>query len=140
MYIFKAAVRGGGGAPPRPAARGGGNHARAMAAAPRVPQGTRGRKAALFAQVTGGLIGEPLAFVVIRHSGLHRLLRQDRAVDLHRRQAIQGLHHRLVGQGKRLAEGLALNHVGCNGAGGDGGGTPKGLELYVLNDLIVIDL
>ena len=78
--------------------------------------------------------------VPVGNSGLHRLLRQDGTVDLYRRQAVQGLHHRLIGKLQRLAEGLAFNHIGSNGAGCNRGGAAEGLELDVLNDLIVTDL
>ena len=61
-------------------------------------------------------------------------------MDLYRRQTIQSLHNRLVGQGQSLSDGLTLNHIGSNGAGGDGGSTAEGLELHVLDDLIIIDL
>ena len=54
--------------------------------------------AAAVTVVTGAGVGDALALVVARHGGLPRLLGQDGAVDLHRGQTVQRLHHGLVGE------------------------------------------
>ena len=56
----------------------------------------------------GGVVGNAVLVVVVLHGGLHRLLRQHRTVDLVGGQAVQRLHHRLVGELQRLGQGLAL--------------------------------
>ena len=52
-------------------------------------------------------------------------------------QTAQGVHHLLVGDGQGLVDGLALDELGGHGAGGDGAAAAKGLELGVLDDVIV---
>ena len=73
-----------------------------------------------------GVIGDVVFVVVVLYGGLHGLLRQDRAVDLVGGQTVQGLHHRLIGQLQRFAHRLTLDHLGGDGAGGDGGAAAKG--------------
>ena len=52
-------------------------------------------------------------------------------------QPVQGLSHGGIGKGHGLGNGLALDHLGGHGGGGDGGTTAEGLELHVGNDVAV---
>ena len=52
-------------------------------------------------------------------------------------QAVQRLHHGLVGEGQGLVHPLALDELGGHGAGGDGTAAAKGLELHVHDDSVL---
>ena len=68
------------------------------------------------------------------------LLGQKRAVHLHRGQPVQGLHDGLVRDLKGLLHRLALHEHGRHRARGDGGTAAEGLELRVLNDIVLVDV
>ena len=80
------------------------------------------------------VVGDAMLVVIILDGSLDRLLGQHRAMDLVGGQAVQRLHHRLVGEGERLFNGLALDHLGGHAAGGDGRPAAEGVKLYVGDD------
>ena len=85
----------------------------------------------------GGVVGDVVLVEVVLQGRLHRLLRQDRAVELVGGEPVQGLHHGLVGQLHHLFDGLALDHLRGHGAGGDGAAAAEGGELGVGDDAVV---
>ena len=84
--------------------------------------------------------GDVVLLRVIPQRGMNRLLGQQRAMHLDRRQTAQRLHHRLVGDLQRLLHRLADNHLGRHGAGRDGRAAAEGLELRVAHDLVLVDI
>ena len=55
------------------------------------------------------------------------------------RQAAQSVHYLLVGDGQGLLNGLALDELRGHGGGRDGAAAAEGLELHVL-DAVILDL
>jgi hypothetical protein len=76
---------------------------------------------------------------VVLEGGLQGLLGQDRAVDLDRGQAAEGVHDLLVGEVHRLVDAAALDQLGGHAGARDGRTAPEGLEPGIL-DLPVLDL
>ena len=54
-------------------------------------------------------------------------------------QTAQCIHHLLVGDGQGLLNGLALDELRGHGGGRDGAAAAEGLELHVL-DAVILDL
>ena len=55
-------------------------------------------------------------------------------------EPVEGLHHGLVRQLKRLLHALALDHLGGHAARGYGRTAPEGLELAIADDPVLIDV
>ena len=80
---------------------------------------------------------DALAGVIVGQRRFYGLLGQHTAVDLGGRQTVQCLHNGAVGQGKRLVDGVALDHFGGDGTGGDGGAAAKRFEFYIGNGISI---
>src|ERR1035437_2353461 len=81
-----------------------------------------------------GLFGDVVLLLPVADGGADGVFGEDRTVDLDRRQG-EFLDDVGVGDGEGFGDGLALDPLGGEGAGGDGRAAAEGLELSVLDDL-----
>ncbi len=79
---------------------------------------------------------DALTPVIIRHSGLDGLFRQDGAVYLHRRQPVQGFHNGFVGELQRVFHALSLDEFRSHAAGGNCRAAAEGHKGDVLDDAV----
>ena len=84
-------------------------------------------------------VGDVVAVVIVFDSRLDGFLRQYGAVQLISGQTAQRIHHLLVGDGQRFLNGLALDELSGHGGGRDGAAAAEGLELRILN-AVILDL
>ena len=82
------------------------------------------------------VVGNIVLVEVVGERLLDGLLRQHGAVQLVGGQTVQGFGHGLIGQAHGIVNGLALDHLGSHGGGGDSGAAAEGLELHVFDDVV----
>mmetsp|Transcript_59966 Transcript_59966/g.144902 ORF Transcript_59966/g.144902 Transcript_59966/m.144902 type:complete len:201 (-) Transcript_59966:77-679(-) len=114
-------------------------HMRMLFLFERAAAGQRQRPPALAARRPGASSGSLcllLLLLVVRNGRLNGLLRQDGAVDLHRRE-LEVRGDVCVLQLLGVVHGLADDHLRGEGAARDGGAAAEGLELRVLDDAVL---
>ena len=72
------------------------------------------------------VVGKTRAIVVVLQCVLDGFLGQDGAVQLVGGQTVQGFGHGLIGQAHGIVNGLALDHLGGHGGGGNGAAAAEG--------------
>ena len=74
------------------------------------------------------VIGNPVFVIIIIHRRPATFLRQHGTVHLMGGQSVERLRHGFVGQRKRLADGLSLDHFRRHGTAGNGGAAAEGIK------------